>query len=102
MSHQLPLTPKPSPLAGAPTWVRVLQAAFIGLVAGLAMHVLFSMVTVRGETLGQGRPAPSQCKKANPSRDAVTPRTTVPKVSGLGTYMLPRALDGGTIPFKRI
>lgn len=89
-----------SPIAGAPTWVRILQAAIIGVVAGLALHVLFSMVTLSGETLGQGRPAPSQCRKTGAPREGATPRAIPPGISGV--RYIPRALDGGTIPFMRM
>ena len=99
MLDDLRTSPGGSPIAGAPTWVRVLQAALVGLVAGLALHVLFSMVVLKGEGLGQSRSAPSQCKKSSPSRDAAAPRGAAPKASGV---YIPRALDGGTIPFMRM
>ena len=35
-------------LDGAPTWVRVVQAVLIGLVAGLALHALLSLVVLQG------------------------------------------------------
>ena len=35
-------------LDGTPTWVRVVQAVLIGLVAGLALHALLSMVVLQG------------------------------------------------------
>ena len=54
------------PLDGAPTWVRIVQAVLIGLVAGLALHMLLSVVV-----LGSSRPGssePRQCRKTTPAR----------------------------------
>ena len=73
MTHRAHAPANDSPLDGAPTWLRVLQAALIGLVAGLALHLLFSMVVLQGKGLGQEHAAPSQCKKSSPARDAGTP-----------------------------
>jgi hypothetical protein len=81
-------------------WLRALQAALIGIAAGLALHAIFSVVVLQGESGGQGRAAPSQCKKSSPARDAVAPGVAVPGVRGAG--YIPRALDGGTIPFIRM
>jgi hypothetical protein len=55
-----------SPIDGGPTWVRVVQAVLIGLVAGLALHVLLSMVVL------QGREAtvPKECRKNVPAKGA--------------------------------
>ena len=68
------------PIAGAPTWLRLLQAAIIGLVAGLALHVLFSMVVLSGETPGPKRPGSSQCKKAVPAREVANPPSPAPRL----------------------
>ena len=73
MTHHAGTPGNDSPLDGAPTWLRVLQAALIGLFAGLALHLLFSMVVLQGKGLGHERAAPSQCKKSSPARDAGTP-----------------------------
>jgi hypothetical protein len=73
-------TRRQSPLAGAPTWVRVLQAAIIGLVAGLALNAIFSMVVLSGETAGDKRPGVSQCKKANPDREVANPPSVAPRL----------------------
>lgn len=80
MTHHAHSPGHDSPLDGAPTWWRVLQAALIGLVAGLALHLLFSMVVLQGEGLGHERSAPSQCKKSSPARDAGTPAKPGPVV----------------------
>ena len=90
-----------TPIVGAPTWVRVLQAALIGIVAGLALHAILSVVVLQGDGGGRSRSAPSQCKKGAPSRDAGAPASSAPRVSGVGSY-IPRALDGGTMPFIRM
>ena len=71
-----------APIEGAPTWLRALQAALIGLAAGLALHMLFSFVVLHGETPGQKRPGPSQCRKAAPAREAAAP-APAPRMSGL-------------------
>ena len=72
-------------LQDAPTWVRVLQAAVIGVVAGLALNAIFSMVVVRGEGLdGTGRVEPKACKKRAPARDANTPAPNVPSIGAAG------------------
>ena len=74
-----------APMEGAPTWVRALQAALIGLVAGLALHALFSFVVLHGETPSPKHPGPSQCKKANPVRETAVPKA-VPRISGLASF----------------
>jgi hypothetical protein len=58
-------------IGGAPIWVRMLQAVVIGLVAGLALNALLSMVTVHGEAMDGSKP--KQCKKAPPAHDASAP-----------------------------
>ncbi len=65
--------PSSEPIDGAPVWVRILQAAAIGLVAGLALHAIFSLVVLQGEGIGPHRAGPSECKKNPPSRDDVAP-----------------------------
>jgi len=51
-----------SPIEGAPTWVRVVQAVLIGLVAGLALHALLSMVVLQGS---ERVAVPKECRKGN-------------------------------------
>ena len=58
--------PYESPIDGAPTWVRVIQAVLIGLVAGLALHVLLSIVVLQGSEIA----APKECRKNPPSKSA--------------------------------
>ena len=70
-----------SPLAGAPTWVRVLQAALIGLVAGLALHAILSLVVLHGQGFGEKSAAPTECRKRAPAHDAAAPATSTPAVS---------------------
>ena len=55
------------PLDGAPTWVRIVQAVLIGLVAGLALHMLMSVV-VLGSDKRSGSSEPTQCRKTTPAR----------------------------------
>jgi hypothetical protein len=72
------------PLDGAPTWVRVLQAALIGVIAGLALHAILSVVVLQGKGLGDpARRAPAECKKAAPARDAVQPTLDGAPSSGI-------------------
>ena len=53
-------------LDGAPTWVRVVQAVLIGLVAGLALHALLSMVVLQGS---EGATVPKECRKNTPAKE---------------------------------
>ena len=71
-----------APFEGAPTWLRILQAAIVGIVAGLALHVLLSMV-VQGKEILPRLTAPTQCKKSSPARDAAAPAQKAPAVSSL-------------------
>ena len=71
-----------APLDEAPTWIRVLQAAAIGLVAGLALNALLSL-TLQGEGLGRRQTEPKTCKKQAPAKDAVAPPTRTPAVSSV-------------------
>ena len=52
-------------LDGAPTWVRVVQAVLIGLVAGLALHALLSLVVLQGS---EGANVPKECRKGSPTK----------------------------------
>jgi hypothetical protein len=54
-------------LEGAPTWVRVVQAVLIGLVAGLALHTLLSLVVLQGS---EGAVVPKECRKNLPAKAA--------------------------------
>jgi hypothetical protein len=72
-----------APLEGAPTWVRVLQAAIVGIIAGLALHVLLSMVVLQGREILPRLTAPAQCKKSAPAHDAGSGAQKAPAVSSL-------------------
>ena len=66
-------------LDGAPTWVRVVQAVLIGLVAGLALHALLSLVVLQGSRGGdraEGVPEGSPTK-AQPLKPAAAIRPAV-------------------------
>ena len=52
-------------LDGAPTWVRVIQAVLIGLVAGLALHTLLSLVVLQG---AEEAVVPKECRKHLPAK----------------------------------
>ena len=82
-----------SPIDGAPVWVRALQAAVVGVAAGLVLHMLLSLVVVQGKELWSRTEAPAAFKKNNPARDAGTPSgrqtPSVGTVGGLLTFVLP-------------
>jgi len=72
-----------SSIDSAPVWVRALQAAIVGIAAGLALHLLLSLVVLQGKELWS-RPAaaPTACKKSSPPRETVAPATRgTPSVS---------------------
>ena len=62
-----------SPIEGAPVWVRALQAAIVGVAAGLALHLLLSLVVLQGKELWSRPAAPATCKKSAPARETGTP-----------------------------
>jgi hypothetical protein len=66
---------------GGPIWITVLQAGVIGLVAGLALNALLSMVVLRGEGMTPRQASPKQCRKHAPARDAVAPPAKTPAAS---------------------
>ena len=65
--HHQPDNGFETPIDGAPTWVRVVQAVLIGVVAGLAFQVLFSMV-LSGSELRPAITTPTECRKNSPSK----------------------------------
>lgn len=65
MNHQVDDDRYDSSIDGAPTWVRVIQAILIGLVAGLALHALLSMVVLQGS---ERVTAPRECRKSTPAK----------------------------------
>ena len=74
-----------SPIDGAPVWVRALQAAVVGVAAGLALHLLLSMVALQGKELGSRPAAPTACKKNSPAKDTGTPSgRQTPSVGSVG------------------
>ncbi len=83
MTDDPQLPPDEAAIDGAPTWLRILQAAGIGLVAGLALNALLSMVTLQGEGLAPTPTAPKECKKQAPAKDAVAPILDTPTLSGV-------------------
>jgi hypothetical protein len=50
----------------APTWVRIVQAAIVGVIAGLALHALLSVVVLHGKDLWPSRNGAAECKKNAP------------------------------------
>ena len=58
--------PDPPPLEGAPTWVRIIEAAVVGVIAGLALHALLSVVILHGQDLWPSRSKGAECKKNSP------------------------------------
>ena len=82
-----------APFDGAPTWVRILQAAIVGMIAGLALHVLFSMVVLQGRENLPRATAPAQCKKNNPARGAEAPPLIERQPSSFERHTPPRSLQ---------
>src|SRR5688572_16933710 len=77
-----------SPIDGAPVWVRALQAAVVGVAAGLVLHLLLSMVVLQGKELWSRPAAPAACKKSNPARDAGQPSgRQAPSVGTVGALV---------------
>jgi hypothetical protein len=68
---------------GAPVWVRVFQAAAIGVVAGLALNGIVSMVSLHGETLTPKHAPPKQCKKQAPAKDSASPKVSGPTMGAV-------------------
>jgi len=79
-----------SPIDGAPVWVRALQAGAVGLAAGLALHLLLSLVVVQGKDLSRPTP-PAACKKSNPARETGGPaQRGTPSVSNVQAMAIPQ------------
>ena len=80
-------------LDGTPTWVRVVQAVLIGLVAGLALHALLSMVVLQGS---EGAIAPKECRKNMPAKSAPqqlkAPVGVRPAAESLRTAAAPKSI----------
>ena len=72
MTEQLQ-PPHDSPIDGAPVWVRALQAGAVGVAAGLALHLLLSLVVLQGQEAQPRPPAPAECKKSNPAAKPAAP-----------------------------
>jgi len=71
------------PFEPAPTWLRALQAAAIGVIAGLALYAIMSVVVVHAGNANPVQPAPKTCTKASPAREVVVPALEGPAVSSL-------------------
>ena len=70
------------------TWRTALQAALIGLVAGLALHAIVSIVVLQARDAAPAHSGPRECKKSSPARDAATPRGDRPAIAGFGLMTL--------------
>ena len=71
------------PLEGMPTWVRALQAAVIGVIAGLALNAIVSMV-VHGANAGGVDVERKSCRKAAPAKEVVAPPASRPQALSSG------------------
>jgi hypothetical protein len=90
-----------SPIDGAPVWVRALQAAVVGIAAGLAIHMLLSLVVLQGKELWSRPTAPAACKKNNPAKDSGTPSgRQTPSVGAVGA-LVPFVPPGKTLLIVR-
>jgi hypothetical protein len=85
-----------SPIDGAPVWVRALQAAVIGIAAGLVLHMLLSLVVVQGKELWSRPPAPTACKKNNPAKETGTPSGRQTPSAGTVGVLFPAVIPGRT------
>ena len=83
-----------SPIEGAPVWVRALQAAVVGIAAGLVLHMLLSLVVVQGRELWSRPAAPAACKKNNPAKETGTPSGRQTPSSGTVGALFPVVLPG--------
>lgn len=72
-----------APLDGAPTWVRALQAGVVGLIAGLALYVIVSLVVLQARDATPAHGGPKECRKSSPARDVIAPAPQGPAVSSL-------------------
>jgi hypothetical protein len=70
---------------GAPIWLRALQAAVIGILAGFVLNAILSMVVLQGRGIGSADTPASECRRARPARDAATPATG-PAVGSVRDY----------------
>ena len=85
-----------SPIEGAPVWVRALQAAVVGIAAGLVLHMLLSLVVVQGKELWSRPAAPAACKKNNPAKETGTPSGRQTPSAGTVGVLFPVVLPGRT------
>ena len=57
-----------------PTWVAVIQAASIGLIAGLVLNALVAFAGVPASGATAPPEAPRECKKSSPAKEPVSPK----------------------------
>jgi hypothetical protein len=81
VSEDVQPNPSDPSAEGGPIWITILQAGALGLVAGLALNALLSMVVLRGEGMTPRQASPKQCKKQAPASDAVAPPAKTPATS---------------------
>ncbi len=67
---------------GAPTWLTILQAVVIGLVAGFSLNALLTL-TLQGEGHAAKPAAPKECRKQAPAKDAGAPPIHTLTLSGV-------------------
>lgn len=72
-----------APLDGAPTWLRALQAALVGVIAGLTLYAIVSFVVLQARDATPAHSGPKECKKSSPARDVGAPSVQGPAVSSL-------------------
>jgi hypothetical protein len=78
------------PVDSSPLWLRAVQAAFIGVAVGLALHAILAVAGVQALGSAPAHSGPAECRKASPARDAVAPPASGPAISSI--LVLPRAL----------
>jgi hypothetical protein len=65
----------------APAWGTAIQAAVVGIAAGLMLNALVSTLVLRGESIDPGQAPPATCKERQPVEDAGAPEPGPPALS---------------------
>lgn len=84
MTDELQPCPSEAPIDGGPTWLRALQAALVGLIAGLALHAILSIVVLQARDAVPAHAGPKECKRSAPARETVAPKVNGPAISSIG------------------
>jgi hypothetical protein len=72
-----------TPMDGAPTWFRTLQAGLVGMVPGLVLYVIMSFEAVHASDPNPAHAAPREYKKAASAHEVGAPPPHLPVLSRL-------------------